>query len=277
MRAKDVHPRPPIALTVPADTVVPAAGARRGAKPPVVTPCMDAAQGASRREHDAAGLTVDLCRAGDLCRKSSDATGREADIRSGMGRLPGCGGQQCHVQMDGIVKRVRNGRPKDGMFHERVEDLPRSVRVNPDGHAYGLESDGLRAKIPGAPHGRGVNVGREVDLQRSYRDALRNGVRVDADRETRSECRDQRLGGVRSDGFAEQAGRLCILGPLWRKVPDVARLPQASVGDGAASKGSDRLCGTGLALRTHGVEAAGLGTPALSMGWVMGCPLGVHG
>ena len=89
------------------------------------------------------------------------------------------------------------------MLDEGVQSLSRGIRLDADRHVDRLEPDGLRIEIPGSPNGRGVDVSSEVDFERPDRDGLRERVRMNADREARAKSREQRLGGVRSDGPAE--------------------------------------------------------------------------
>ena len=117
-----------------------------------------------------------------------------------------------------------------------VEFLARSVGVEVDLDAHGVEPDGLRRNVAGAPNGGDVDVGLELQLQAADHDVTGDGVRVDADGEAGTEGGERGLRGVRRRVVAQQARRL--VDDVGRQVADHVEVPEAALGDGAAFQGS---------------------------------------
>src|ERR1700712_1683954 len=139
------------------------------------------------------------------------------------------------------------------MLDEGLQGLPRGIRHDVNRDADRLEPDGLWIEIARSPNRRGVDVSREVDFERPDRDGLRKRVRMNADREARAKSREERLGGVRSDGLAERTRGLVLHHPLWRQIPDVVELTQMPLSHRTAAEGAYG-CRIGLAPCAHDVE-----------------------
>src|SRR5712692_3211420 len=194
------------------------------------------------------------------CGARSASTTRETrSSRPGGGALSG----QPDIDGVGVANRSRARGQLARMSDKPGEGLAIGVCVQLGAHPNRREAHRLGTDVAGAPHRGDVEISLQLQLERGDGDALRDCVRVDADRDAGAERGEQGLGRVGCGVVPEKLRRL--VHHVRGEVADEVELPEARLGDGAALDRAD-LAGIGLALVDEGVQAL----------LVDGCELG-HG